>query len=300
MGPRRNAVKSARSAIADRGDLAASHGLQRVGARPGLFEYSRQMWRRRHFVSALSRATFSSGYSRTHLGQAWQLLTPLLDAAVYYAIFGVLLSTRRGVDNYIAFLVVGVFAFRFTQSSVLSGARAVSGNTGLIRALHFPRAVLPVSGTAVNLYGLLASMAVLLPIVVLTGESPSLRWLQLLPALGLQTLFCLGLSCIAARVGARVPDLTQILPFLLRIWLYVSGVFYSIDVLAGTYGYGVVRNVLTSNPGALFVDLTRDALISGNRHLSSHDWLYASGWAILVAVLGYVYFWRSEDRYGLV
>src|SRR5690242_7447184 len=63
-------------------------GLQRAGARLPLEEYSRRLWERRWFVIAYSRASNSVGYERSFLGQAWQLLTPLLNIVVYYLIFG--------------------------------------------------------------------------------------------------------------------------------------------------------------------------------------------------------------------
>ncbi|MFH8986465.1 ABC transporter permease, partial [Streptomyces varsoviensis] len=37
-------------------ELAAAHGLAVSGARPGLGEYVRQLWDRRHFIVAFSRA----------------------------------------------------------------------------------------------------------------------------------------------------------------------------------------------------------------------------------------------------
>ncbi len=65
-------------------------------------------------------------------------MTPLLNAAVYYFIFGVLLNTRHGVEDFVPFLVTGVFIWTFTSSSITAGTRAISGNIGLVRALHFP------------------------------------------------------------------------------------------------------------------------------------------------------------------
>src|ERR1700744_4398543 len=122
-------------------------GLHRAGARLPVREYSRRLWQRRWFVAAYANASNAVGYERSFLGQAWQLLTPLLNIAVYYLIFGLLLQTSRGVPNFIAFLTVGVFVFSFCQSSLVTGAKAITGNVGLVRALQFPRAVLPMSTT---------------------------------------------------------------------------------------------------------------------------------------------------------
>ncbi|MFB7507591.1 ABC transporter permease, partial [Streptomyces broussonetiae] len=126
--------------------LAAKYGLAVSGARPSLAEYVRQLWGRRHFILAFSQAKLTAQYSQAKLGQLWQVATPLLNAGVYYFIFGVILHASRGLsqDVYIPFLVTGVFVFTFTQSSIMSGVRAISGNLGLVRALHFPRASLPI------------------------------------------------------------------------------------------------------------------------------------------------------------
>ena len=84
-------------------------------------------------------------YTEARLGQLWQVLTPLLNSAVYYLIFGVLFKANRGISNYTAHLVTGVFIFAFTERSIVVGSSAIRANITLIRALHFPRACLPLA-----------------------------------------------------------------------------------------------------------------------------------------------------------
>src|SRR5690606_1369652 len=104
-----------------------------------------------------------------------------------------------------------------------------SSNLSLIRALHFPRASLPLAYTLQELQQLGWSMAVLIAIVLVTGEPVTWLWLLIPVALLLQTLFNLGAALMVARIGAFVRDVNQLLPFALRTWLYASGVFYSIQ-----------------------------------------------------------------------
>ncbi|MEU0938644.1 MULTISPECIES: ABC transporter permease [unclassified Embleya] len=278
-------------------DLAARYKLTVSGARPGLFSYTKQLWARRHFVVAFANAKTRATYSTAKLGQVWQVLTPLLNAAVYYLIFGYLVKTKGGIENYVAFLVTGVFVFTFTQSAVLAGSRAISDQLNLIRALHFPRACLPISFTIVQLQQLLFSMVVLCAIVLGTGEPLSLKWLLIVPALLLQFVFNVGLSLVLARIGAVMVDIKQLLPFILRTWLYVSGVFYSLDNYTKDAPSWVAR-VLEANPGAVYIELVRDALIDSHTDIPLHTWGYAVGWAILMGFGGYVYFWKAEERYG--
>jgi teichoic acid transport system permease protein len=279
--------------------LAAKYGLSVSGARPGLMEYTRQLWGRRHFINEFAKARTQAQYTQARLGQLWQVMTPLLNAAVYYLIFGLLIGTDKGIDNFIAFLVTGIFIFTFTQSSVLSGVRAVAGNLGLIRALHFPRASMPIAFTLMQLQQLLMSMFVLLTIVLMTGEVPDSSWLLIIPALLTQWVFNTGLALIVARLGAKMTDLAQLMPFILRTWMYTSGVMYSIDNLTSSAPH-YVRIILDLNPAAVYIDLVRFALIDSvtSSQLPPHVWASAVGWALVTGIGGYVYFWKAEEKYG--
>ncbi|GGO94808.1 ABC transporter permease [Wenjunlia tyrosinilytica] len=280
-------------------ELAEKYGLAVSGARPGLIAYVGQLWQRRHFITAYSTAKVSAQFTKARLGQLWQVMTPLLNAAVYYLIFGLLLNTSKNVPNFIPFLVTGVFIFTFTQSSVLSGVRAISGNLGLVRALHFPRASLPIAVTLMQLQQLLISMGVLLAIVLGFGQVPTWSWLLAVPALLLQSIFNAGLAMVFARLGSNMTDLAQLMPFILRTWMYMSGVMYSMsDKLSGAPDF--VRVLLQLNPAAVYIDLMRFALIDTftASQLPPHVWALAVGWALLAGVGGFVYFWKAEEQYG--
>ncbi|KKZ70489.1 ABC transporter permease [Streptomyces showdoensis] len=282
-------------------ELAAKHGLSVSGARPGLAEYVRQLWGRRHFILAFSQAKLTAQYSQAKLGQVWQVVTPLLNAMVYFLIFGLILEADRGMSRsvYIPFLVTGVFVFTFTQSSVMAGVRAISGNLGLVRALHFPRASLPISFCLQQLQQLLFSMVVLVVIAVAFGSYPSASWLLLVPALVLQFVFNAGLAMIVARMGAKTPDLAQLMPFIMRTWMYASGVMFSIPVMLEDKP-AWLSDLLQYNPAALHMDLVRFALIDGygGSNLPPHVWFVTLAWSVVIGVGGFVYFWKAEERYG--
>ncbi|WP_432003468.1 ABC transporter permease [Streptomyces sioyaensis] len=281
--------------------LAERHGLTVSGARPSLSEYTRQLWHRRHFITSFASAKLTAQYTTAKLGQLWQVLTPLLNAAVYYLIFGVLIGTRKGIPDYVPYLVTGVFVFTFLQNSVMAGTRAISGSLGLVRALHFPRASLPISFCLMQLQQLLYSMGVLVVILLCFGQVPTWSWLLVVPALTLQFVFNTGLAMVMARLGAKTPDLAQLMPFIMRTWMYASGVMFSISlILQGKHLPQFVVLLLNGNPAAVYIDLMRFALIDSFTHkqLPPHVWAFAAGWALLAGVFGYVYFWKAEERYG--
>ncbi|MEV6952610.1 ABC transporter permease [Streptomyces sp. NPDC051183] len=282
-------------------ELARKYGLSVSGARPSLGGYVRQLWGRRHFIMAFSRAKLVAQYSQAKLGQIWQVATPLLNALVYYLIFGLILNAGRGMEKgvYIPFLVMGIFVFTFTQNSLMAGVRAIPTNLGLVRALHFPRASLPISFSMQQLQQLLYSMIVVVVVAVGFGNYPRLSWLLVIPTLALQFVFNTGLALVFARMGSKTPDLAQLMPFLTRTWMYASGVMFSIsEMLKDKPAW--IADVLQWNPAAIYMDLVRFALIDdyGRDNLPPHVWAFAVGWAVLIGFGGFVYFWKAEERYG--
>ena len=294
--------------------MAARYKLAVAGLRPNPIVYARRLWKARHFIVAWATATNQAVYSGSRLGQIWQVLTPILNVGVYYLIFGILLGTSRDVPDFIVYLVIGVFIFNFMQTAMLFGSRAISDNLDLIRALYFPRASLPIAITIVQLQQLLVAMVIMVGVALAKGEPLSVRWLELIPALGLQFVFNAGLAMIVARFGAILTDSSQLLPFILRTWMYGSGVFYSIKHMIAEHPStpGVLTWILDHNPPLIFIQLIRNALITPpppSKALSSSDianamflpsggWLWAIVWALVFGIGGYLYFWQGEETYG--
>lgn len=274
---------------------ATSPVLLPVANVPSLFDYVKEAWRYRDFTVALAVADARSSHVDSVLGNVWQLLNPALLVAVYYLIFGVLFDVTRGMDNYLGFLVVGVFLFTFIRRSTGSGARAVVNNRSLIQSIRFPRVVLPIGNTLFELFTFLPTIAVMLFVELLTGESVELTWLLLVPLVALLFVFNVGLSMFASRLTVRFRDLEEVLPFMLRLWFYMSGVLYPAsrigDKLSGTW-----QTIFEANPAHVYIEIGRDAILDGTA--SWRLWAVGVAWAVVVVVVALVFFRRHELEYG--
>jgi teichoic acid transport system permease protein len=313
-------------------DLAGRYGLRPSALRPSPLRYMRELWQRRHFMLAFATAQNIAMYTDAKLGQLWQVLTPLLNVAVYWLIFGKLLDISRGIPDYIPFLVVGVFVFNFTQRSFISTSKVITDSLPLIRALQFPRAALPLAYVLIELQQMLIATVVMIAIILAGGEPVTWYWLLFIPALFVQAVFNAGIGMFVARVGAQLNDFSQLLPFLLRTWMYTSGVLFSLLTLAN-YDFGKhhawIIKLMYINPAYIYITLTRLALLQKQRqsapgaepynakfcqlwgtahpYYSAYchpvvnpdlNWPLASGWAALAMVVGFFFFWRAETRYG--
>jgi teichoic acid transport system permease protein len=276
--------------------LALAAGLVPSTARQPAGEYLRELWARRDFIVSLAHSRSSAQYVDTFLGRLWQVLAPILNVIVYYFIFGVLLNTSRGIENYIAFLVIGVFVFTFTQRSVTGGAKAIANNRSLIRAIQFPRAVLPLAVMYQEIQQHMVSMAIAGVVVLVSGEPLTWLWLAVVPVTVLQAAFNTGLCMMLARWAAVSRDVTQLLPFLMTVWRYVSGVFYSILVFTEDLD-SWVRTLLLANPATVYIELMRDSMMTSHP-APGFLWWYAAAWAVVSLVVGFVIFYRAEEAYG--
>jgi teichoic acid transport system permease protein len=229
------------------------------------------LWQRRQFITGFATASNVAMYSEARLGQVWQVLTPLLNAGVYYLIFGLLIGVSRGVPDYIPFLVTGVFVFNFTQRACITSSVVMRDNLPLIRALPFPRGCLPLGYVVIELQQLLLSFTVLFVIILGYGEPPTWYWLLIFPILALQTLFNIGCSFALARWGSGFDDVSQLLPFVIRTWMYASGVIFSIQtsltLVPGKllYTHHKLAYLLQVNPAAVYITLIRNALLEKQR-----------------------------------
>jgi teichoic acid transport system permease protein len=248
----------------DLGKLARKYELKLAGARPSLADYLATLWQRRHFIVGYATARNVSMYTDAKLGQIWQVLTPLLNAGVYYLIFGLLFEAARGVAHYPAFLVAGVFVFAFSERSIVTGSNVMRANLQLIRALYFPRASLPLAYVIVELQQMLVGMVVLVVIMTVSGQYPSWYWLLLIPAVLLQTLFNTGAALIVARLGGSLADISELIPFFLRISRYFCGVMYLIITLPAALS-NWEKQVLSLNPFGVYISLVRVAFMGTYR-----------------------------------
>lgn len=274
--------------------LAQEHGLHRVGARPPLFEYLSQVWDRREFVTTMSRYRLRASLEVNRLGIAWIVLRPLLNAAIYGTIFGLLQAGNRPPD-YAVFVVVGVFFFEFFQGCFNEGSKSITKNRSLVQSLAFPRITLPLSVVIERFYSFVVMLIVLVPILAAFGHYPSWDWLLLIPLLTLFVVFSTGVALITARLTVHVADLSQLLPLVSRILFYTSGVLFAVDRIFAAYPWAL--RVYDFYPLYQVLTMARHYLIDGPA-FPAHYWISFSVMSVGFFLVGALFFWVAEERYG--
>ncbi len=281
--------------------------LRRIDAKMPLRLYAAETLSRHQFIRTYARAQVSASNNQSSLGMWWVVLNPMLNALVYWLIFGVVLNQDALVPNYIAFIVIGVFTMEFIAQSLSSGTNAITGNLGLVRALQFPRAVLPMTMVYREYIEQLVSIGVMIAVVLITAEWPDPRWLLMPPLILLQVCFCLTLAFIAARIGNAILDFKNFVPFIARVWLMLSGAVFALQPTFATVPQWAA-NIMMVNPAFVYIELSRTLLMAdypiygpagaAGGDLTGVMWILAVLWAIVPLPFAFIYFWAGEHTYG--
>ncbi|OFQ37365.1 hypothetical protein HMPREF2943_07545 [Corynebacterium sp. HMSC072D12] len=278
--------------------LVDDRSLRRLDATNSLFKYLGALFNHRHFLVADARArSFSSGRN-TFLGRSWLFLDPLFQVAIYSVVFGLVMQTDKGVENFVGFLAVGVTVFQAITRGYNSGSGVIQKSRALITSFHFPRIVVVMSRCLET--WLNCSIPILVGIVcaIVFQKCDHIGW-QLILVVPLYLLilgFSFGLACIFARLTAFIPDFKSLINVCTRGLFFVSGIFYSVDRFSGE---SVLLRVMTLNPVYQFLSAFRTIVLYGE--LPSLDSvLYLVIWTISLVGVGFVFFWRAEERYAYV
>jgi teichoic acid transport system permease protein len=270
--------------------------LVRLGGTPPIGEYLGALWRRREFAWDTARGELRAQHLDTALGNLWHLVNPLMLIGVYYLVFGLILNTTRGVENFIAFLAIGVFTFQFSQKAALGGARTIVSNVGLIRSLQFPRVLLPIATVLRETMAYATAALIMFAVVLFTGEPVSVGWLLVPVAFVLQFGFNTGLALVGARLSDKFRDLVNVLPYLFRIAFYLSGVLYAADRYVDD---PLLLRIFLFNPFYVFVSLPREYLLASQDHaFIGWMWVSAGTWSVAGLLLGLIIFRSGEKDYG--
>ena len=248
---------------------------------PRLSTYFTKLWRRRHFAVELSRAEMRAAHTNTFFGQFWLVISPALNAAVYFLLVNIIRGGQAGPDFFIH-LLAGLFAFNFISASMTAGAESVVRGGSLVLNTAFPLLLLPWSTLRTAFFRFLPSLAILLAFFAYFdwfGPHP----MECNKATGV----CVDLNTV------HFSDATQFLPYATRIWLYLSPVLYYADQMKPW-----MLKFELFNPLYPLLGVWTDTIARGVMPPLSW-WLGSMAWAFGTLIVGTLYFISREREFAV-
>lgn len=263
---------------------------------PNLKVYLRDLWDRREFAIANSQAGMRAANTQTFFGQAWMVINPLLLALVYFLMVTVLARGGGDPAERLTRITCGIFVFYYFQGAVLSGTSAVTGAGKMVINTSFPRLLLPIGAVRTGFFRFLPTVPVYLLIHLAAGRPIS--WVTfVIPPIFLFfiTIFSVGLASFFAAAQVYFRDTAAFLPYIMRLWLYVSPIILSVEQLQS---HVITRTLSPFNPLFSLIGGYSEALRNGNIP-TWEIWVQAAVWAAIALVIGCFYFLSRERDFAV-
>jgi len=260
---------------------------------PNIPQYLRDIWARREFISELSRADRENEQLDTFFGRLWNILSPLLSALVYYLFIFVIQGGHQGAERFLH-LMLGIFVLEFISTVATRGAISIVNAGGLINNTQFPRALLPLTNVLTAWRIFLPALGMYAIFHISLGYPITFYALQAIPALFLILIFATGLALFAATAQVYFRDTAAILPFLLRMLLFISPVLYFPEQAKEQLGG---KFIALLNPIFCMVEIFSGSIVRGYT-FDVWTWIIATVWALLSLIIGFVFLVTREGEFA--
>jgi ABC-2 type transport system permease protein len=247
-----------------------------------------QLLRYRDLVRALVLRDLKVRYRRSTIGFLWTMLQPLLTMLVLSAVFSALF--RFDIPNYPVYALAGIMFWNFFSQSITASMNSLRGNAHLFTKVPVPKEVFPVATVVAGVINLLLALIPLFAILLVTGHPIRPALLFLPAAILLAALFTLGAGLLLSPLAVFFHDIIEMVSVLLTLFMYLTPLFYPMDIVPERYLWAVRFNPIRS-----VLEVFRDPIYYGKIPPLSHLTV-AVTITLLALVVGTVAFRKSSDR----
>lgn len=203
----------------------------------------------------LVRRELTASHRFTMLGVLWPLLRLLAQTAVLAFVFTRVIDV--GVDDYGAFLLIGLVAWTWFAGALSAGARSVVASPHFVFQPGFSLTLLPVVAILVAFADVLVALPAVIAVLAALG---TLEWSALvLPALlAVQLALLAGLALLVSSISVYLRDIPNLLDVALTILFYATPVIYALRTVPDDW-----RWLIELNPAGVLIEAYRSALLDG-------------------------------------
>jgi lipopolysaccharide transport system permease protein len=195
----------------------------------------------------------SEGRQR-YLGYLWFLLEPALSTAVLYIAFSQI-TGKSGPDS-ILFILIGMILWQWFEGSVMLGSSAIKAKFHVLNQFNLPKYLFPLVSIFINTWKFLCVSVIIFAMAVLFGHTPNIYWLWLPVFFVLQLFLIIGVT-LPLSIGVTLwNDFQTIVSSIFRLLFFLSGIFFSVDVVPEN-----LRDWFFVNPVAVFLDAGRAIIL---------------------------------------
>jgi homopolymeric O-antigen transport system permease protein len=244
----------------------------------------------RELIKTLVGRDLKVRYKKSILGYAWTWLEPLLTMFTFILVFDVILKIKT--PNFPVYLLTGLIPWIFFNNCVGQAVHSISGNAGLIKRVYYPREIFPLTLTLGNGVNLFLGLLIMIPVSLAFGIHITPKILLLPIPIVFLLFFAYGMGLLFACLNVFLRDMAYIAPFILRLWFYLTPIFYVVEGRVPERYFDLYMFV---NPMAVILGLFRTMIMSLKLPSVLHI-VVAFATCTAMLICGYIFFKRNEDR----
>ena len=255
----------------------------------------KELWSYRNLLARLIRRDYLVSYQQTLLGPLWTLVQPMLTVAMYVLVFGKLIGISTGSTPPALFYLTGTILWSLFNDIFTGVSATFTDNADLFSKVYFPRLIMPITVVITQLIRLLFQLLLLISALiffsVFKGMSFSISSDIVLFPIALVGIISVssGLGLVVAVATAKYRDLSNLIVLLMRMLLFVTPVFYPLEIVSKRLQWVVALNPLTT----LF-ELFRYSLF-GQGSFTTIQFLYSTGCSLGILLFGVLLFNKKKE-----
>lgn len=261
------------------------------GPRYEVLRFCRDIRKYWQYIVYAAKADLKAEVANSYLNRLWWLLEPLFSMLVYVIVFGGMMG--RSIDNYATFVFSALLMSNYFTKTINYSVKLVRSNKDIVTKVYVPKFILLLTNMILNLFKLLFSLIILLPMMIIFKVHIGLCVFWVIPAYLIMLLLSFGLGMVFLHYGVYIDDLSYAINILLTMVMFLSGVFY--DVMS-TLEYPLNIAIMCFNPVAIFIDTMRNALLY-NKITNIVLILIWTILSLLISYIGVHIVYKNENSY---
>ncbi|MFZ5994940.1 MAG: ABC transporter permease [Thermodesulfobacteriota bacterium] len=203
-----------------------------IRPRKGLIDINfAELWRYRELFGFLTWRDVLVRYKQTVLGVLWAVLQPLLTMVIFTVIFGKLAKLPSKGAAYPVMTFAALLPWQFFANALTQGSHSVVSAGNMVKKIYFPRLIIPASATLSGVVDFIIAFVMLIGLMIYYGVGFRIH-LLLLPLFFLIAMFAsFGVSLWLSALNVKYRDVKHIVPFIVRMGMYVSPVGFMSSVI---------------------------------------------------------------------
>jgi teichoic acid transport system permease protein len=265
---------------------------------PPIKPYLEDTFAHLRFAFEKAKLDLVAANKNTWFGQLWNIINPFLLAVLYWFLVVVLFGAggsifdREGM-RILTQIVGGLFLWGLPSAAFNLGARSIIQGGSFILNTRIPRMILPISSVLSGFMNFAPSILVYLLFHALARYSFSIHMLWAFPIIAIIFLISLGFAMMAATGTVYYRDLASFLPFVSRMWLYLTPIIYLYTLMPESLSWTFYANPY----GGLFAAMQQILFESSSPNFGFI--LAGLGWSIVSISAGIMMFLRKEREFAV-